>query len=390
MAIPLDVERRLLVLVREVNRLLVGETPEEELFPQVCQVIVREAGLRSAWVGYRDRIDGHGITVTGRAGPMAPQARHIAPAAESAAGRALTEGKTTLGPSSQETTGEDLVLPFVLTDGASGVLVVTFPADASPAPDTISLLEGLTALVARSITDRKAEVDLRHAQRVSGVFLRKFETSLLSAVQAMAAALEKRDPYTAGHQRRVAILSMAIGRHIGLSGHRLQGLHIGALIHDVGKIQVPIEILAKPGRLREEELNLIRIHPTTGWEMVRDIDFSWPIGTMILQHHERQDGSGYPSGLAGDDIILEARIIAVADVLEAMAAHRPYRAALGIEAAIEEIRSGRGRLYDPAVVDACHEVFARRGAESLFVEETSAPPSADDDGAKPGRRLSKD
>lgn len=383
-------ERRLLGLVRAVNRLLVAETREDEVFPKVCQAIVKEAGFPSAWVGYRDQT-GHGrVVVMGQAGPTVGCDRHVSPAADSAAGRALSGGKAAFGPPAATMAGRELALPFALTDGASGILVIAFPAGAQPAPDAVSLLEGLTALVARSITDRKAEMELHHAQRVSGIFLRKFETSLLAAVQAMATALEKRDPYTAGHQRRVAALSTAIGRGIGLSPHRLQGLHIGSLIHDIGKIQVPIEILARPGRLREEEMNLLRVHPAAGWEIVHDIDFSWPIGSMILQHHERLDGSGYPNRLVGDDIILEARIIAVADVVEAMAAHRPYRPALGIEAAIEEIRLGRGVRYDAAVVDVCRDLFQRRSAPSLFGEEPSPPPSGGDDVVEAGHRPAKD
>ncbi|WP_316976965.1 HD-GYP domain-containing protein [Shumkonia mesophila] len=375
----------MLGLVRQINNLLIAGGQESELLPQICQAIVHEAGFEFAWVGYRDGIDDCRVVVMGQAGHPVPPVRHTLAASEGAAERALSTGKTALGPSNGKMAGGQLALPFSLDDGASGILVIGFAAHASPAPDTISLLEGLAALAARSIANRKAEMELHHAQRISGVFLRKFETSLLAAVQAMAAALEKRDPYTAGHQRRVAALSIAIGREIGLSRHRLQGLHIGSLIHDIGKIQVPVEILAKPGRLRPEEMNLIRIHPAAGQEMVQGIDFSWPIGSMIVQHHERLDGSGYPNGLAGDDIILEARIIAVADVVEAIAAHRPYRPALGVAAALEEIRAGRGRGYDAAVVDACCALFARLGAKLLFGEEPASRLSVHDSASGPHR-----
>jgi len=387
---PRTLEGRLLDLVRAVNLLLVAETREDGVFPKVCQAIVEEGGFPSAWVGYRHGAGQGRVVVVGRAGAAVGCDRHATPAADSAAGRALSGGKAAFGPPAATMAGWELALPFALTDGASGILVIAFPAGAQPAPDAVSLLEGLTALVARSITDRKAEMELSHAQRVSGLFLRKFETSLLAAVQAMATALEKRDPYTAGHQRRVAALSTAIGQGIGLSSHRLQGLHIGALIHDIGKIQVPIEILARPGRLREEEMNLLRVHPVAGWEIIRDIEFSWPIGSMILQHHERLDGSGYPHGLAGDDIIMEARIIAVADVVEAMAAHRPYRPALGIEAAIGEILSGRGVRYDAAVVDVCRDLFQRRSPPSLFGDEPAPPTSGGDHVAEAGHCPAED
>lgn len=371
----LTLETRLLGLVRQINRLLIDERREGELFPKVCQAIVEQAGFVFAWVGYRDRLDDCRMVVMGQAGQMAPHDRHIFPPPGGAAERALTGGRTAWNG---ETTGGELALPLSPGNGTTGVVVIGFAAEVQPTPDTVSLLEGLTALMVHTITDRKAEVELRHAQRVSGVFLRKFESSLLATVQAMATALEKRDPYTAGHQRRVAALSMAIGREIGLPRHRLQGLHIGALIHDIGKIQVPAEILAKPGFLRLEEMNLIRIHPTIGLEMVQDIGFPWPVGSMIVQHHERLDGSGYPDGLSGDDIILESRIIAVADVVEAMAAHRPYRPALGIETALDEIRAHRGQYYDAAAVDLCCELFAHHGEKILFEGESDTPSPVDD------------
>lgn len=382
----LALERRLLGVVRQVNLLLVAEEPEQEMFPKICRAIVQEAGVDFAWIGYRDRNDRCRVVVVGQAGQMAQHPGHLRPAEGGAAERALISGKTAIDSGHDPSASAELALPLSVEDGVSGVLVIGFPHDFGMTPDAISLIEGLTALMARSVCDRRSEVELRHAQHISGVFLRKFETSMLAVVQAIATALEKRDPYTAGHQRRVAALAMAIGKEIGLSNHRLQGLHLGSLIHDIGKIQVPAEILARPGLLRREEMDLIRIHPTAGLEIVQDIDFPWPIGLMIVQHHERLDGSGYPKGIAGDDIILESRIIAVADVVEAMAAHRPYRPALGIEPALDEIRRRRGQYYDPAVVDICGELFARQPAAALFGEESGPSPSIADVAASPPGR----
>ncbi len=179
----------------------------------------------------------------------------------------------------------------------------------------------------------------------------------LQLMQAMSLALEKRDPYTAGHQSRVASLARAIAEKMGFDPERLEGLSLGATLHDMGKISVPAEILTRPGKLSKEEMDLIRLHPQTGYDIIKDVTFPWPIAEMVLQHQERFDGTGYPAGLKGDDIILEARIITVADVVEAMASHRPYREALGIDKALEEIRQQRGIGYDPQVVDACLEVF---------------------------------
>ncbi|WP_292598807.1 HD domain-containing phosphohydrolase [Mesotoga sp. UBA6090] len=178
-----------------------------------------------------------------------------------------------------------------------------------------------------------------------------------ASVNVLASAVDLRDPYTSGHQRRVAELSVAIGRKLGFEENRLTGLRLSAMIHDVGKIQVPAEILNTPRKLTNLEFDLIKLHPTAGRELFKDIEFPWPVADAIYQHHERLDGSGYPEGISGDQIILEARIIAVADVVEAISSHRPYRASLGLQAALDEVRSGKGKLFDPEVVDACLEVF---------------------------------
>ncbi len=174
-----------------------------------------------------------------------------------------------------------------------------------------------------------------------------------AAIGAIAATIDARDPYTAGHQRRVADISTAIARELGLDDNELHGISLAATIHDIGKIGTPAEILTRPSRLRPAEWELLKIHPRTGYDIVAGVDFPWPIGQMVLQHHERLDGSGYPNGLHGDEILLGARIIAVADTVEAMTATRPYRSARGLDLALAEIRDGRGTRYDTAVVDAC-------------------------------------
>jgi putative nucleotidyltransferase with HDIG domain len=167
-----------------------------------------------------------------------------------------------------------------------------------------------------------------------------------------------RDPYTAGHQERVAHLACAIAGKIGLSEERVEGLRVAGLLHDVGKVSVPAEILSKPMTLTPAEFDLIKAHPQTGYEILKGIDFSWPVAEIVLEHHERLDGSGYPRGLKGEAISLEAKILAVADIVEAMSSHRPYRAALGTDKALEAITKDKGTLYDPGVVDACVELFA--------------------------------
>ncbi|MGR8933632.1 MAG: HD domain-containing phosphohydrolase [Gammaproteobacteria bacterium] len=185
----------------------------------------------------------------------------------------------------------------------------------------------------------------------------QYRNMLEQTVRVIAQTVEKRDPYTAGHQFRVADLAAAIGRKIELSAERLEGLRYAATIHDIGKIYLPAEVLNRPGPLNDIEIAMVKTHCEVGRDILRDVEFPWPVAEMIYQHHERSDGSGYPGGLRGDAILQEAKIIAVADVVEAMASHRPYRPALGIEKALDEIRNGAGRLYEPAIAAACLELF---------------------------------
>ncbi len=177
------------------------------------------------------------------------------------------------------------------------------------------------------------------------------------AIDALIAALESRDPYTAGHQRRVTQLACAIADEIGLSEARRMGLRVASILHDIGKIAIPAEILTKPYGVSEVEYSLIKSHPVVAHDILREIQFPWPVADIVLQHHERMDGSGYPAGLKGDAILPEARILAVADAVEALASHRPYRAALGIADVLAHIKENRSTLFDPEVVAACERVF---------------------------------
>jgi len=191
--------------------------------------------------------------------------------------------------------------------------------------------------------------------------MEKLRKTMGGIIQVIASTVETRDPYTAGHQRRVANLARAIATEMGLSEEQIDGIRMAGVVHDLGKISVPAEILSKPGELTEIEFSLIKSHPQVGYDILKEIDFPWPVAQIVLQHHERMDGSGYPNGLKGEEILLEARILGVADVVEAMASHRPYRPALGIDTALEEISNNRGTLYDPEVVDACLRLFTEKG-----------------------------
>jgi len=184
---------------------------------------------------------------------------------------------------------------------------------------------------------------------------------LNGTVEAIAALYEKRDPYTAGHQRRVAQLACAIARKMGLPDEQIYGIRIIGVVHDIGKIAVPGDILSKPGRLSTEELSIIKTHPQVAYDVLKNLEFPWPVAETVLQHHERLDGSGYPNGISGEAIILEARILCVADVVESMVSHRPYRPALGAERALREIVRNKGVLYDPAVAEACSKLSSNGG-----------------------------
>ena len=197
----------------------------------------------------------------------------------------------------------------------------------------------------------------RRAENALKESLENMRKTVDGTVRALATTIEMRDPYTAGHQRRVAQLSCAIGRHMNYSADFIDGLEVMGFLHDIGKIIVPAEILSKPGSLNEFEFNIIKAHAQAGYNILKGIEFPWPVAAATIQHHERLNGSGYPYGLQAEAIIMEARILAVADVVEAMATHRPYRPALGMDIALKEITQNSGTLYDPAVVEACVLLF---------------------------------
>ena len=227
-------------------------------------------------------------------------------------------------------------------------------------------LAEIVARLKRVLLERQTRDQLKQTAEELRVNGQRFQKAMEGSVQAIALAVEMRDPYTSGHQNRVADLACAIARHMGLSEDRIYGLHMASVIHDLGKLTIPGEILCKPGRLSGPEYAMIKTHVQSGYDILKKIDFPWPLADIVIQHHERIDGSGYPQGLSGDDILLEARILSVADVFETIGSHRPYRPSLGIQKAMNEITENSGRLYDPEVVEAClvliNEVGYRLGS----------------------------
>ncbi|MEK7750540.1 MAG: HD domain-containing phosphohydrolase, partial [Acidobacteriota bacterium] len=366
------------------NGALVHATNESELLHDVCRVIVEKGGYRMAAVGY-PRNDAEKTLVpmawAGADEGLLTATKHTwadNELGQRPVARAIRSGKVEITRDVQNAAafapvkvwvskpGYDSNVALPLFDGKQviGALsIFAADADAFDEAEVLLLQElaedlayGITTLRTREERDRIAQAHEQHE-----VILRK---SLEDSIQAIAATVEIRDPYTSGHQKRVAELAVALALEMGLSEERIHGLHLASVVHDLGKISIPAEILSKPGKLLPIEFLLVRGHAQAGYEILKDIDFPWPIATIVWQHHERFDGTGYPQGLKGEDILLESRIMAVADVVEAMGSHRPYRPSLGIEAALQEIERSRGIRYDPAVADACLKLF-REGRYAL-------------------------
>lgn len=230
--------------------------------------------------------------------------------------------------------------------------------------ELVEMRQRITELEEVETERKRAEEELQHT-------LEKSRKALGGIIQAMALTVETRDPYTAGHQRRATNLAHAIAKEMGLSEEQIEGIRMAGVIHDIGKISVPAEILSRPGRLTEIEFDLVKTHPQVGYEILKRVELPWSITQIVLRHHERMDGSGYPAGLSGEEILVEARILGVADVVEAMSSHQPYRPALGIDKALEEISRNRGVLYDPSAVDACLKVFTEKGFRFEYGDQDS-------------------
>jgi PAS domain S-box-containing protein len=243
-----------------------------------------------------------------------------------------------------------LELEFVLKNGETvwGECAFSFVRDEKG--EILSILGEARNVTERKLAEEKLQKTLDSLKKAVG-----------TTIQVLVTALEAKDPYTAGHQSRSADLACAIAEEMGLDNDRIEGIRMAGTIHDIGKLSIPAEILTKPGKLTNIEFSLIKEHPRSGYDMLKDVDSPWPLADIVRQHHERMNGSGYPDNLKGDDILIEARILAVADVVEAMGSHRPYRASLGIEAALEEIEKNKGILYDTEIADACLKLFREKG-----------------------------
>ncbi len=253
-------------------------------------------------------------------------------------------------------------IPFIIVSGSIGEEMAVAAMKAG-AHDYLRKdnLSRLVPAIRRELGEAEVRRQRRQAEEALQQSIWKLRRVLGETATALASAIEKRDAYTAGHQQRVAQLACAIAREMGLKEEEIEGIQVVGILHDIGKISVPSEILSKPGNLTEIEFSLVKAHPKVGFEILKDIEFPWPVAQITLQHHERMDGSGYPSGLLGEEILLEARILGVADVIEAMSSHRPYRPVVGMGEALQEISKNKGVLYDPNIADVVLKLFYEKG-----------------------------
>ncbi|MGD0346875.1 MAG: HD domain-containing phosphohydrolase [Terracidiphilus sp.] len=365
---------RELHVLSEMNDAMLHAKTEEELLTEYCRIVVEVAGYRMAWVGFAEegpekRVipiahygheDGYlklvNLTWADTERGQGPTGRCIRTGEICVSRDLAKDPMMALWREEALRRGfmSSIAIPFRQFEGNLACLTAYGVRVSRWSDPERRLMDQVASALGFGITTlRTALAKTQYEESLSA--------SLEQTIEVIADTVDQRDPYTAGHQRRVADLCVAIAGKLGLSSDRTQGLRLAASIHDLGKIGIPAEILVKPGRLTEFQHNLLKEHAQLGYEIVKKVEFPWPIAQMILQHHERLDGSGYPQGLKAEDVLLESRILAVADVVEAMSSHRPYRPSRGIDAALDEVLSKSGTLYDPEAVEACTNLFRHEG-----------------------------
>ena len=353
--------------IRKVNQLIIREKDRNRLLKEACRLLIKTRGYRSAWTAILD--ESNKLITTAQAGLGKDFSKMVKLLKDgklpNCGQRALSQPKVVVIKNPLSTcTGCPLVDKYhnraAMTirlehrEKIYGLLSVSIPRGLVGDKEEQSLFREVASDLALALHDIELEEERKRAKQ-------KLQKTLEETIHALASAIEMRDPYTAGHQKRVTKLACAIAKEMGLSKEQIEGIRMAGLIHDIGKISIPSEILTKPGKLNDLECSLIKTHPQAGYNILKGIEFPWPVAQIVLQHHEMMDGSGYPQGLCGKDILLEAGILAVADVVEAMSSHRPYRPAYGIDKALEEISKNKGILYDPEVVNACLRLFNQKG-----------------------------
>jgi hypothetical protein len=372
----------------QCNQAIVRCTSEEELFPLICRDAVHFGGMKMAWIGVADR-EGKRIDCvasngddTGFLNALRTSVNADDPFGNGPTARAVFENRpvwcqdflhdSTTMPAQELARKAGFLgsasLPLHKQGRTVGCLTLYAPSIDMFDDDTRNLLIEMATDIsfaldnfAREAERRQAVETARTAEEQIRRHLFQLENAFMHTVLVATNLSELRDPYTAGHERRVGEIAKAIAIELGLDENRIKGIEISGYLHDLGKITIPLEILSKPGKLSEIEFMLIQGHPLASYNVLKNAEFPWSVAEIALQHHERLDGSGYPQGLKDDEILLDARILAVADVVEAMASHRPYRPGLGIDRALAELERGRGTIYDPVVTEVCLRLFREKG-----------------------------
>lgn len=379
-------ERELQRLNRTLRALSAGDHAlvhadnESALLESMCRAVT-EVGYVLAWVGYAAQDEQKSIMPMATAGEGKDfvEALHITwddvPFGRGPTGTAVRTGRTQIvhdirndhgmGPWQQAAAkygyAASIALPLKENGEVIGALTIYAAEPGAFGTDQVALLEEMAGDLAFGIVNLRTRSERDKAVSERQHYIERLHAGLEEALEAITALVEMRDPYTAGHQRLVAQLAIAIAREMGLPEEQIHGIRLAGIVHDLGKIRIPAEILSKPGVLSDLELRLIQTHPQAGYDALKGIEFPWPIANIVWQHHERLDGSGYPRGLKDGEILLEAQIMAIADVVVSIETHRPYRPALGLDAALKEITDNRGKLYSPEAVDACIRLFKEKG-----------------------------
>jgi putative nucleotidyltransferase with HDIG domain len=370
-----------LTMLSDCIHAVVRATDEQSLIQEVCRIIVEVGGYEMAWVGFAQQDIEKSVRPVAWMGNNNDFLEIVRISWDDCdhgrgpTGTAIRTAEPVVNKNTRENPNiiiwrEELLkrgfnssvaLPLIYEEDVLGVLTIYAGKTEAFDKSEIDRLMGLANDLTYGICALRTRIERIEAGKEIELHVDRLQKALSGTINVLASTVEVRDPYTAGHQRRVATLAKAIAEEMGLPAHQIEGIYMAGVVHDLGKIYVPAEILSKPSGLNDIEFNLIRTHSQVGYDLLKTIDFPWPIAQIVYQHHERLNGSGYPQGLSYEQILIEAKIICVADVVEAMASHRPYRPARGIDTALEHIQEESGNLYDSQAVNICLQLFSDKG-----------------------------
>ncbi|MBS3819557.1 GAF domain-containing protein [bacterium] len=373
-------DRALKALVK-CNKALVNASEESDLLNKICQIIVETAGYRLAWVGYAEKDEKKSVRPVGQAGYEDGYLEKVnvtwakTGKPQGPIGKAIRTGKPSImknigsvplyAPWREEAVkrgyASSIALPLKDKRKTFGALNIYAQDPDAFDSGEVNLLKELADVLAYGIISLRVLSAQKQSEKETKSTLKKLRGALGGTIQVVESIVEEKDPYTAGHQRRSTDLARSIAKEMGLSSDQIDAIRMAGSIHDIGKISIPTEVLSKPTPLTDAEFELIKKHPHVGYDILKNIDFPWRVAEIVLQHHEKLNGSGYPRGLKNGQILIEARVLGVADVVEAMSSHRPYRPARGKKKALEEIKKNKGTLFEPQAVDACVKLIAEKG-----------------------------